>query len=321
MNSHLSPKDLALVIGVSESSLKRWVDEGRLEAARTVGGHRRIAMHDAVRFIRETGAMVVRPDLLGMPDLTDGPVTTVANGGAETALQSALQAGKAVQARGIILAQYLDSRSVAGVCDGLITHAMHRIGELWRHSEQGITIEHRALGICIEAMHQIRQLLPPAPESAPVAVGGALESDPYTLPTLMAATCCLEMGIRDINLGPDTPVDSLLDAARTSKARFIWLSVSVVGEKVNLVERIQRLAEGAAAIGASVLLGGRAVYGLSLPPMKSTHMIHSMAELGSFARSALAGTPPARSASNGAVGSPGRIDFPLARAAAARPLK
>jgi MerR family transcriptional regulator, light-induced transcriptional regulator len=53
---HLSPKALAAAIGVSESSLKRWADEGRLAAERTAGGHRRIAVAEAVRFVRRRGS-------------------------------------------------------------------------------------------------------------------------------------------------------------------------------------------------------------------------------------------------------------------------
>lgn len=294
MNTHLSPKDLALAIGVSESSLKRWVDEGRLAASRTAGGHRRIAMHEAVRFIRVSGSEVVRPDVLGLPGLTNGRVQAVVGGAGEAALLSALQSGTAEAARGLILAQYLASRSIAQVCDGAITHAMHRIGELWRHSEEGIAIEHRALNICVEAMHQVRQLIAAPGKRAPAAVGGAPPQDPYTLPTLMAATSFMELGVRDVNLGADTPAKSLLDAARIEQAKFIWLSVSVVGDRLDLAEFIRTLAEGASKLGACVLVGGRGIYTsgtvgtAALAPFKNVHMIHSMSELAAFARSALA---------------------------------
>ena len=38
----LSPRELAEAVGVSESSLKRWADRGRVHVHRTEGGHRRI---------------------------------------------------------------------------------------------------------------------------------------------------------------------------------------------------------------------------------------------------------------------------------------
>ena len=66
MKSLLSPRDLADAIGVSESSLKRWADAGKIQVSRTDGGHRRIPLAEAVRFIRATGAQVVRPDILGI---------------------------------------------------------------------------------------------------------------------------------------------------------------------------------------------------------------------------------------------------------------
>ncbi|MDX1683088.1 MAG: excisionase family DNA-binding protein, partial [Phycisphaeraceae bacterium] len=68
--STLSPKEMALTIGVSESSVKRWVDEGQIEATRTSGGHRRISVPEAVRFVREEDYPLLRPDLLGLADLS-----------------------------------------------------------------------------------------------------------------------------------------------------------------------------------------------------------------------------------------------------------
>ena len=68
MRHVLSPKELAQAIGVSESSLKRWADEGLLRATRTAGGHRRIPLAEAIRFLRDTQAtLVVRNMTLKIP--------------------------------------------------------------------------------------------------------------------------------------------------------------------------------------------------------------------------------------------------------------
>ena len=64
--THFSPKQVANALGVSESSVKRWVDSGKLPAAKTVGGHRKVTLPSVAQFIRETGHEVARPDLLGM---------------------------------------------------------------------------------------------------------------------------------------------------------------------------------------------------------------------------------------------------------------
>ena len=103
----LSPKEIAQAIGVSESSVKRWTDRGLLKASRTVGGHRRIPLTEAVRFIRERGAPVVKPEILGLPTSpppTDDPAAS---------FQSFLLKGKAAEARGWLLSAYISGASLA----------------------------------------------------------------------------------------------------------------------------------------------------------------------------------------------------------------
>src|ERR1700712_5534980 len=133
MEKLLTSKEIAEAIGRSESSLRRWTNRRGIRAARTVGGHRRIAMSEAIRFVRETGATVVRPDLLGLPD------TPTTEGGAplgdrslEQRLYDALHAGDVGGARGCVVGLSLGGMSVAAICDGPVRHAMERIGELWR---------------------------------------------------------------------------------------------------------------------------------------------------------------------------------------------
>ena len=67
--SLLTPKELAEALGASESSVRRWVDSGDIRIARTAGGHRRIPLTEAIRFIRLINAPVVRPELLGLGSL------------------------------------------------------------------------------------------------------------------------------------------------------------------------------------------------------------------------------------------------------------
>ena len=69
MKQTLSPRELARALGVSESSLKRWADDGKIRFSRTVGGHRRIAVSDALQFARDAKLPLVRPDVLGLREV------------------------------------------------------------------------------------------------------------------------------------------------------------------------------------------------------------------------------------------------------------
>jgi hypothetical protein len=65
----LSPKELALAIDASESSIKRWVDKGDIKADLTGGGHRRIYSDEAIRFIRERQPDIKSGGVIGFPDV------------------------------------------------------------------------------------------------------------------------------------------------------------------------------------------------------------------------------------------------------------
>ena len=152
MKPLLSPKDLAEAIGVSESSIKRWVDNGEIQATKTAGGHRRIPINEAVRFLRETQAALVNPEAIGLKDVDSLLDLEASRGGEGSRFYDYLREGQADSARGLILSMYLNGRTVAQIVDGPISSALERLGELWREEECGIFWEHRATEIAISAV-------------------------------------------------------------------------------------------------------------------------------------------------------------------------
>lgn len=294
MKPLLSPRDLAKAIGVSESSIKRWVDDGAIEATKTAGGHRRIALSEAVRFVRESRSVVVRPDLLGLREMAAVGAELPSRGDEAERLFDYLKAGAAAEARGLLLSLYLAGRSVAEIVDGPLRTAMERIGELWIEEETGIFCEHRATEIAFRAVTQIRGLFAPA-EQAPLALGGAAEGDPYTLPTMSAAAVLESVGWRAVNLGPNTPIDSLLLGVESLHPRLVWLSVSAVVDREALAQKVKRLVSYLADGPVSLALGGSALAELDLAPHSQLHVGEKMGELEAFAKGIALAAGPALS--------------------------
>lgn len=267
----LSTRDLADAMGVSESSLKRWVDAGRIVAARTEGGHRRIALADAVRFIRTTRAPVVRPELLGMPEIT-GPATAPG----DDSFERWLTEGDPRLVRGWLLARYLAGSSIAQLCDGPVKAAMHAIGERWRHSDDGVFVEHRATDACVQAISALRAMAAPS-ATAPIALGGTPENDPYIVPSFMAAAVVESVGMRAVNLGPDTPVTAMEQAYDANQPKLVWISASAPVSP-GRAKAIGRWLESLPA-STVTLVGGRS-HG---PLMPYARVVDTMVELEAIA--------------------------------------
>src|SRR5688572_1227676 len=288
MEKVLTTKELAEAIGASESSMRRWTDSGAIRTSRTVGGHRRIPLSEAIRFIRETRATLVRPDVLGfgagLVTLTDTDEESQAAG-----VFDALNDGDAARCRALVLGMYLGGRSLAGIFDGPLGRAIHRVGELWEHGSGGILIEHRATDICLQVVAELRRLIPPpvtGQESASVAVGGAPHGDPYVLPSMMVAAVLAGEGYREINFGAHTPIELLADAAESRRASLVWLAASVAAEPGGSQRRdVDALATRLRTRDAHLVIGGRHARDLAPPrAAANVHVLQTMSELVAFTR-------------------------------------
>ncbi|MBM4265538.1 MAG: hypothetical protein FJ144_02805 [Deltaproteobacteria bacterium] len=264
-------------MGVSESSVKRWVDDGRLPAERTAGGHRRIRLAHAVRFVRESGMEVVRPDLL-----RPRPEGTRRRGAGPTpsSLTEALRELDGAAARGMLVGSFLQGASVATLCDGPIRTALHELGPLWKESPTGIALEHHAVDACIQALMEIRAMISVA-ERSRSAVGGAVEHDPYILPSLMVAVVLAEAGFRTRNLGPNVPASALRAATEAKAPDLVWRSTSIEMDPTALRADIDEIRKGRSL---EIVVGGRGLGRGASGTTSGVHHCESMAELAGFAR-------------------------------------
>lgn len=253
----MSPGRLAPIVGVSESTLKRWVDAGLLRAQKTPGGHRRIALADVLAFLRAQGRAAPSLETLGVLSrpATGPPGESVT---AER-LASLLLAEEAAFSRALLSEQFRRGRPLEEILDRLVGPAMTRVGELWAAGTIDVYQEHLATQRAWWILGELRALLPEPPLTAVLAVGGTPEGDPALLPSLMAELTLIETGWRALNLGPDLPLASLRRAVEAHRPRLVWLSLSLHGVQPRFFEDYPRLLDAARGVGAAVMLGGQGV--------------------------------------------------------------
>ncbi|MDH5521306.1 MAG: excisionase family DNA-binding protein [Acidimicrobiia bacterium] len=283
MKAVLTPREFAEAIGVSESSVKRWVDNGEISATRTAGGHRRVSLGDAAQYIRQHGLRLVRPEILGLSEVAAFRGRKPAGRDLEDRLFECLRAGAEDEARGLLLGLYLEGESVAQIIDGPLRAAMARVGELWTREPSGVFWEHRATQITMHSLVRLRALQNVASDAA-VAVGGAAPGDRYMLPSMAVATVLEAQGMRAVNLGADTPIATLALGVCDLDARLAWLSVSNASTPARLRAEVIDLLPEFADRGTALVVGGAEAKHLKLPSEDLLYVAGSMVELEALVR-------------------------------------
>lgn len=252
-----SPAQAAHVLGVSESTIKRWVDTGYLRAEKTPGGHRKIRPPDLIAFLRAQGRPV--PSLEGLAFLRHHAAIPSEETATPEALAGLLVAGDTRVARTLILEQYIEGRPVDELLDRFVGPAMVEVGVQWAEGQIDVYQEHAATLRVLSILHDLLGLVSVAPEDAPLAVGGAPDGDPYFLPTAMAELTLTDMGWRTLNLGPNTPARSLLQAITDHAPKLVWLSITSHQVAAAFFENYPRLFAAAQERGTRVAVGGQGV--------------------------------------------------------------
>lgn len=264
MREQLSPKQVGLALGVSEASIKRWCDKGTLETFRTAGGHRRLSISSVLAYIRESGHQLIRPEVLGLPPTTGQGERQISR--IRPLMRDALAAGDDAQFRRLAFNLYLGGTSCHEIFDHCIAEAFHELGDRWQHGVLEIYQERRACEICLRLLHELRMSVPAVPDHAPLALGGTLSGDHYSLATTMAEIVLRESGWRAESYGLGLPAETLCAAIEEEGPRLVWLSVSYVESRTEFLEQYDRIYKTASARGVAVAVGGRALD----PPLRKS---------------------------------------------------
>ena len=282
MKELLSPKQVARAIGVSESSLKRWCDQGLIETVRTAGGHRKLPVADVIRFLRERKHHVVCPEVLGMP--VRSPQSEIGLKKGCASFTEAMLEGNEQLARQIVFDLYLAKHSIAVICDEVISRAFQDIGRRWECQVADVYQERRSCEFTQRILYELRRAQS-ASDPQWKACGGTIEGDTYTLPTSMVELVLRNAEWDATSLGASIPIQSMVRAIKELKPRLFWVCVSHVPDPEAFVRDFKQLSDAAESIGTAIAVGGRALTQELRQQITFCCHCESMQQLEAFAKS------------------------------------
>ncbi|HEY4261010.1 MAG TPA: helix-turn-helix domain-containing protein [Schlesneria sp.] len=277
----VSPKQVARAIGVSESSLKRWCDQGLIKTVKTVGGHRKMQVSDVLRFIRDRDQELVSPEILELPPTTERAELGLSRG--RPLLVEALLNGNEEVARQVVFDLYLAKHSLCVICDEVIAGAFRDIGHRWACNEADMYQERRGCEIALRILFDLRRRQK-LPSKSKLAIGGTIEGDVYALPSTMAELVLREAGWNATSLGTSLPFRSLIRAIRETQPKLFWLSVSHIQPSIDFIKEFNKFSRACRDTETELVVGGRVIAESLRRQMKNAEFCESMQQLDLFAR-------------------------------------
>lgn len=252
--SLFTPKQVALALGVSESSVKRWCDTGRLRAGRTVGGHRKLPLSSVVEMVRQTGQQIADPSALGMVAVSARRKPARVH----QELLDCLLSGDEPAARELLLGLYQQGSSIVEIGDELISPVFGMIGDGWERGEIAVHEERRSCEIAMTVLHELRRWIPAAPDDAPVAMTATPMSDFAEVPIRLVELMLQTLGWRTIMAGSGLPLSEILAAAQARRPALLCLSVTHLHDAEAYVG-LHNEAFGGEGFDTPLVVGGRAL--------------------------------------------------------------
>jgi excisionase family DNA binding protein len=279
---YLKTQMVADALGLSVSTIKRWVDSGTIHAVRTVGRHRLIPRSEALRMAVSLGldssrvrrlSGIPQDDFSGVDDSTCDRLCHL------------LREGQAQQAKVFIHSLYASGCGAVTLADALIRPVMARIGHGWMVGALDVFQEHQASHIVASAIIDlIGRESRERPPSGPLALSATTEGDPYVLSCLLIELILRERGWQVRNLGANLPLGSLANATIQYLPAMVCLSVNHLKNKHKFINECNAFYETARRVNTAVIVGGQALDGELRSKLLYTAFGDRMIHLAEFAR-------------------------------------
>ena len=263
MNSVLSTKEVAGLLNLTESTIKRWADDGNLLCVKTLGGHRKFRMADIVNFAEEhryplTGILPPPGPQSRLDQLSLGVNSRNYVLLSEILLEELLQADRN---RTYEFLAYLYKHHIpfSVIADEVIQPAMAQLGRLWAEKKLNVDQEHLATQAMQEALIRLAPDVHKKPLNGLSMVCACPESERHDLATRILACAFEAEGWTVQNIGANTPLQVLASYVRTHRVRAICLSIAARPRRSGNLEAIRSIGKLARSQGGLFFVGGSGV--------------------------------------------------------------
>ena len=258
---YLNSKEVASIMGVNVSTIKRWTDSGRLDCYQTVGGHRKFLLSHLKFFLNEKINKKLKINVIEYLNKGEKELVQRIDRVDYVYLRDCLfQLGiqqKVDSIHAIINSLLINGEPQHRIYDKLILNVLNRIGDLWSKNRLSISDEHIVSETIRNVMYRINSEISPNDiKIAKKVICMSLTNDEHEIPLIMIQSILTEMNISTTNLGPNLPVTEIESDIQAKSPTHLIISTNYVIDSDTFNLEISQLIQICNKKGITILLGG-----------------------------------------------------------------
>jgi excisionase family DNA binding protein len=258
MKRYYSSRELAGLLAVNESTVKRWSDMGDIECIRTRGGHRRFALQSILRFVQENKMEI--PELATREFAQQELRTNLVAGNTDVLapkLRSAALVGGLADALSILRAGLASKPDVLSLYEDVVFPVLQQIGNDWAAGSISVDQEHLASQTIRDAIVRLQSSLHHEPLTGASALLACYEGESHDIVLQCVASYLSVKGWKIYNLGQNTPTKSLVEAIKRYKPSHVVVAAILVEHERKFVRDVNHVIVRAAhRAGGKLVVGG-----------------------------------------------------------------
>ncbi len=294
----LSTNEVANMLKVNESTVKRWTDKGSLRCIKTPGGHRKYKMKDVVQFMDTfsydvTDLLVPAKEQMSKVNVsTDYAILTKDFKTLAELFYNTMLEGNRENTFQYLNLLYANRISQVEMFDNIVFPAFHRVGMKWLSGELRIEQEHLASNTALHAIFKLQDHITKKPKHGGIALCGCLEDEYHEIGITCVNNVLDTNGWTTLYLGPNLPAESFVDAIENYVPNIVCISTTAPKSQKQLLEQCGRLYETTRIIGAKLIVGGSGVSEKLKKKITADFIPTSIASVVSFVNSVVFNSTP-----------------------------
>ena len=281
---YLNSKEVASIMGVNVSTIKRWTDSGKLDCYQTIGGHRKFLLSHLKNFLKEKINQKLKVNIIqylnkGDKELVQRIDRIDYKYLRDYLFQLGLQQG-VDSIHDVINSLLIKGEPQYRIYDELILNVLNRIGDLWSNNKLSIADEHTMTETIRNVMYRIHSEISKNNVKIPKKViCMTLTNDEHEIPLVMIQSILDEINIPSTNLGPNIPVPEIESKIQVVNPTHLIISSNYVLDTDTFNSEISQLLQFCHKKDIEILIGGSGNHLLIEENRSTTIELKNMADL------------------------------------------